>query len=151
MKLIRFFAFLAMLCVATSALAQHAAKGKPKNDDGATAQPSAADANSTKLRAPTSDEAAELAAGLERALSQPTEGLRQFKLANGITGIDLDGTYENVALAKLNPDGTVSTGCVATKKEAEDFLKKPASKKASTVSTKPAASPAKPAAELEVK
>jgi hypothetical protein len=153
MKFARFLALVVLLLATTSMFAQHVAKGKAKNNDDAAAQQAAADTNSNKLRAPTSEEASELAAGLEKSLSQPTEGLRQSKLGNGITGIDLDGTHENVALAKVNADGTVSTGCVATKKEAEDFLKKSATAKASTAVAKPApaATPAKPATELEVK
>ncbi|MBI2679178.1 MAG: hypothetical protein HYX28_10400 [Candidatus Koribacter versatilis] len=145
MKLTRFFALLVLLCVATSALAQHAAKGKPKNDDGAAAQPSAADANSTKLRAPTSDEAAELAAGLERALSQPTD-LRRIDMGNGMIAFDLDGTHQDVALAKRNPDGTVALGCVDSVTQARGFLVDPSA--AAAVRPK---QPAPPVAGLEEK
>jgi hypothetical protein len=152
MRSARLALLLVLLLAATSVFAQHAAKGKPKTDDApaASSQPAAADTN---LRQPTKEEVQELTAGLERSLSQPTEGLRQFELDNGMVGVDLDGTHENVALAKRNPDGTISVGCVDNLKDAAEFLTADAPAKpaaAGQTTAKPAAAP-KPAAPLEEK
>lgn len=119
MKSMRLILLVALLFATASAFAQHAAKGKPQNDD--TATPAADNAADTKLRQPTKDEVQELTSGLERSLSQPTD-LAVVPLGNGIYKIDLDGTHEDVALAKIGPDGKAVVGCVATKQEAEAFL-----------------------------
>ena len=150
MKSVRFIALLALLCVTTSVFAQHVAKGKAKNDDNAPPTPStatnSADAQANSLRQPTNDEARELAAGLEKALSQPTEGLRQIDMGNGMVGVDLDGTYQSVALAKIAPDGTVAVGCVSSVAEGREFLAADAS------TQKPAAPAAKaPAGKQQLK
>ena len=138
---------LLLLC-ATSVFAQHAAKGKPKNDDAPATSGQTAPAD-TKLRQPTKEEVEELTAGLERSLSQPTEGLREFEV-DGMVGVDLEGTHQNVALAKRNPDGSVSVGCVDNTKDANEFLT--ATPPAQTKPEKKAAAPApKPAEPLEEK
>lgn len=109
---------LVLLLATTSVFAQHVAKGKAKNDDAAATQPAATDNN---LRQPTKEEVQELTAGLERSLSQPTD-LPVVAVGNGIYKIDLDGTHQDVALAKIGPDGHVVVGCVASKQEAQTFL-----------------------------
>lgn len=155
MKSVRLILLVALLLATASAFAQHAAKGKPQNDDPATA---AADtqqaATDTKLRQPTKDEVQQLTSGLERSLSQPTD-LAVVPLGNGIYKIDLDGTHEDVALAKIGPDGKAVVGCVASKQEAEAFLD-PSAKRSLQAIAKAAVSAAiattsKPAMEWEEK
>ncbi len=118
MRSARLALLLVLLFAATSVFAQHVAKGKSKDDGTVAAQPAADDNN---LRQPTKDEVQELAAGLERSLSQPTD-LPVVSVGNGIYKIDLDGTHEDVALAKIGPDGKVVIGCVDSVKDAKAFL-----------------------------
>jgi len=148
MRSLRLALFVVFVLAGTSVFAQHAAKGKPKSDGGATTQEATA---TDKLRQPTKEEAAELTAGLERALSQPTEGLREIQLDNGIVGLDLDGTHENVALAKRNPDGTITVGCVNTMDEASDFLTNNNAQAQAKPEKKAATSAPQPAQKLEEK
>ncbi len=49
---------------------------------------------------------------VQRMLSRSTEGLTSRVLPNGATALDLQGRFMNLSVARRNPDGTISTGCV---------------------------------------
>lgn len=140
-----------------SAFGQHSGKGSSKDKDGnvedATVNSSGqqVSSNSGKLRQPTPEEVQALTESL--TLNDSVEGLTTKKVANGATAVDLQGRFQSVAIAKKNPDGSISESCVQSKKEAEDFLNsKPAAKKDAAKSA-PAAPVSKKsnAPELEVK
>ncbi len=120
-------AVLAGLLTAASVagMAQSAAKGKtPGNDEvaiGASGQQVAIDAKSGKLRQPTQEEIQALVAGMK--LNDSAEGLTSKRVGNGSQIMNIDGRFENMMVAKTNPDGSVSTACVSNKKQAEAFLK----------------------------
>lgn len=151
MRSARLALLLVLLFAATSVFAQNVAKGKSKDDGTAATQPAADDNN---LRQPTKDEVQELTSGLERSLSQPTD-MPVTAVGNGIYKIDLDGTHEDVALAKIGPDGKVVVGCVDSMNDAKAFLTRggkrnvPALAKAAVRAALSAAS--KPAVEWEEK
>ena len=103
------------------ASAQHAAKGTPKNDD-ASGQQVAADTKNQKVRPPSQEEVQTLLEGMKNFVNQSTEGLQVKRTANGAQYVDLDGRFENVAIAKIGPDGKVQSECVNNLKDAKKFL-----------------------------
>lgn len=140
-----------------SAFGQHSGKGSSKDKDGnleeATVNSSGqqVDSNSGKLRQPTPEEVQKLTESM--TMNDSVEGLTPRTVSHGATAVDLQGRFQSVAIAKKNPDGSISEACVQSKKEAEDFLNsKPAAKKDATK-----AAPAAPVSkksntpELEVK
>ncbi len=146
-----------------SAYGQHSGKGSSKDKDGnneettvnSSGQQVAVDANSGKLRQPTPEEVQKLTESL--TMNDSVEGLTPRTLSNGGTAVDLQGRFQSVAIAKKNPDGSISQSCVESKKQAEDFLNsKPAAKK-DAIPTPTQAAPAAPVSkksttpELEVK
>ncbi len=145
-----------------SAYGQHSGKGSSKDKDGndeettvnSSGQQVAVDANSGKLRQPTPEEVQKLTESL--TMNDSVEGLTPRTMSNGGMAVDLQGRFQSVAIAKKNPDGSISQSCVESKKQAEDFLNsKPAAKK--DASRNALSAPAAPvskksnAPELEVK
>ena len=65
-----------------------------------------------------------LSAPLARALSQSTDGLHVFELANGGRGVHLDGRFQHVLMVRVKADGSLETACVNHAHEAEKFLKR---------------------------
>lgn len=61
---------------------------------------------------------------LEKAfrLNRSDEGLRPLREKNGTVTLDLQGRYQYVYLARVNPDGTTSTACVTDFESARAFL-----------------------------
>jgi hypothetical protein len=125
--LLTVFLFLGSL----GAFAQHVAKGNAKNDDAAGQQVSA-DTRNQKVRTPDQQEVQVLLDGMKDYVNQSTEGLQVKRNATGAQYVDLDGRFENVAVAKIGPDGKVETGCVNNLADAKKFLqsKEPAKKQA---------------------
>lgn len=117
-----------MMVLATGALAQHAAKGNAPDETSANAsgQQVAVDAKTGKLRKPTQEEIDALVSGMK--LNDSPEGLKAKSVGNGSVVMDLEGRFETATIAKINPDGTLSTTCVNNAKGAEAFLKADTSK-----------------------
>jgi hypothetical protein len=67
-------------------------------------------------------EAQELADGLKTMLNKSTEGLVPEKHADGSVSIDLQGRFRNVAVARVNADGTLEQSCVDEPLEAAQFF-----------------------------
>jgi hypothetical protein len=70
-------------------------------------------------------ERADLMVRLEKAfrLNRSSEGLKEVTSSrNGTVSIDLQGRYQYIYLARTNPDGTVSIGCVTDWDSARAFL-----------------------------
>jgi len=98
----------------------------------------------------TAEERAKFLREVEKMVNQSSEGLTVYKLSDGTKALYLQERFQVVSLAKVNSDGSVSTECVNTQKDAEKFLQagngKEVTKKKTTKKAKP-----KPAPALEVK
>jgi hypothetical protein len=98
----------------------------------------AVDPQTGKLRPPTPDEARQLGMALKNYLNRSSQGLTVKTHPNGAQSVDLQGRFQSVSLAKINPDGSASEECVTSMQEAEDFLTSSAGKK-NVVTRAPAA------------
>lgn len=117
-------AMLALLAT-PSAAAQAAGKGQSAQ------APGKKDAGLTQ---PSREEIKVLLDGIKQLVNQSTEGLEVKSLPGGGQIVDLEGRFQNIAVAKQNADGSVQEHCVTTVKEAEEFLTEDAK-------AKPAAQP----------
>jgi hypothetical protein len=63
-----------------------------------------------------------LSAPLAKALSRSTGGLQVFELANGGTGVHLDGRFQHALMVRVKADGSLETVCTCHTSAAEDFL-----------------------------
>ena len=70
----------------------------------------------------TPQEAEKLAAGLKPMLNQSTEGLVEVQHSDGSVSMDLEDRFQNVTVARVNKDGTVSTSCVDNPRAAGAFF-----------------------------
>lgn len=70
----------------------------------------------------TPDQARKLAAGLQQMVNQSTEGLVQEQQADGSVSMSLDGHFKNVAVARVNNDGSVTQSCVDNAEAAGAFF-----------------------------
>ena len=70
----------------------------------------------------TPQEAEKLAAGLKPMLNQSTEGLVQVQQPDGSVSVDLQGRFQNVTVARVNTDGSVSQSCVDNPRAAGAFF-----------------------------
>lgn len=73
-----------------------------------------------KLRMPSAEEAKEMSKALEQLTNRSTEGLEMVSHDNGALSVDLSGRFLNVSLATINEDGTVSTRCTTSAKDAPE-------------------------------
>ena len=70
----------------------------------------------------TPQEAQQLANGLAPMLDNSTDGLVQVRHADGSVSMDLQGRFQNVAVVKVNTDGTTEQGCVDNPRAAAKFF-----------------------------
>jgi hypothetical protein len=80
------------------------------------------DSQTGQIKELTPEEAQKLAAGLKREINPSADGLVQVQEADGSVTMDLDGHFQNVTVAKVNEDGTVSQGCVDNARAAGEFF-----------------------------
>jgi Tfp pilus assembly protein FimT len=80
------------------------------------------DSQTGQIRELTPEEAQRLAAGLKRELNKSTDDLVQVQESDGSVSVNIDGRFQNVAVAKTNDDGTITTGCVDNTKAAGEFF-----------------------------
>jgi len=80
------------------------------------------DQQSGTLRLPTPDETQVLVDNLIELTNRSTEGLQARALPSGAVAVDLQDRFEQVTIARPNPDGTSEVRCVASFEEAADFL-----------------------------
>ena len=80
------------------------------------------DPQTGKLKPLTPEEARQLAEGLKGMLNKSTEGLVPDHHADGSTDLDLQGRFQNVTVARVNEDGTVSQSCVDNPQAAAKFF-----------------------------
>lgn len=76
----------------------------------------------TPPNGPSSEDKERLAAGLRGMIDQSTEGLVQVQHADGSVSLNLDEHFENVTVAKVNKNGSVSQSCVDNPQAAGAFF-----------------------------
>ena len=80
------------------------------------------DSQTGKIKPLTADEAKQLAEGLKGMLNKSTEGIVPEHDADGSTSLDLQGRFQNVTVARVNEDGTVTQSCVDNPRAAANFF-----------------------------
>ena len=70
----------------------------------------------------SADDAQKLGQGMSELVNQSTEGLVEVKHADGTVSVDLEGRFQNVTVARVNKDGSVSTSCVDNPRSAGAFF-----------------------------
>jgi hypothetical protein len=80
------------------------------------------DKQTRQLRMPTTQEVDQLVQNLATLTKRSSEGLPQTEVPGGGVGVDLDGGFGGVMLARPNEDGTFETRCVFTFEEGAEFL-----------------------------
>lgn len=79
-------------------------------------------AQDEKIQPLTPQEAETMAQGLKPLLNKSTEGLKQVQHRDGSVSLDLEGRFQNVTVARINKDGTVTTSCVDNARAAGAFF-----------------------------
>jgi hypothetical protein len=80
------------------------------------------DTQTGEIKPLTPQEAQQLANGLAPMVDNSTEGLVQVRHADGSVSMDLQGRFQNVAVVKMNTDGTIEQGCVDNPRAAANFF-----------------------------
>jgi DNA-binding protein YbaB len=80
------------------------------------------DSQTGQIKPLTSQEAQQLAEGLRGMLNQSTEGLVQVRHADGSVSMDLDGRFQNVMVARINEDRSLSQSCIDSPQAAASFF-----------------------------
>ncbi len=80
------------------------------------------DPQTGQIKPLTPEEAKQLADGLKTMLNKSTEGLVKVKNADGSVSMDLQGRFQNVAVARVNADGTLEQSCVDERLQAARFF-----------------------------
>jgi hypothetical protein len=70
------------------------------------------DPQTGQVRPLTQEEAERLAAGIKQLANQSTDGLQSVRHADGSVSMDLQGHFQNVAVAKLDEDGKLTQSCI---------------------------------------
>jgi hypothetical protein len=80
------------------------------------------DSQTGQVKELTPEEVKKLAAGLKQEINQSTDGLVQVKHPDGSVTMDLDGHFQNVTVARINDDGSLSESCVDNPQAAGEFF-----------------------------
>lgn len=80
------------------------------------------DSQTGQIKPLTPEEAQKLAAGLKDMVNQSTEGLEQVQHADGSVTMNLEGRFQNVTVARVNQDGTITQSCVDNPQAAGAFF-----------------------------
>jgi len=75
-----------------------------------------------QVRPLTQEEAQRMAEGIKQLVNQSTEDLQSVRHADGSVSIDLQGHFQNIAVAKRNGDGSLTESCVDNPKAAAVFF-----------------------------
>jgi len=114
---------------------KQSSKGKKQASRGAAAAQIFVDPDQGQVHRLTAEEAQKLAAGLGKIVTQSAEGLQVVQLPDGTLMVDLQDTFNEVAMATVDGDGKVSFHCVDNAASAEALL-------ANSAAAKPAPKPA---------
>ena len=80
------------------------------------------DAKTGQIKPLTPQEAERLAQGLKEMINPSAEGLVETQHADGSVSMDLEGRFQNVAVARENQDGSTTTSCVNNPRAAGAFF-----------------------------
>lgn len=80
------------------------------------------DSETGQMKPLTPEEAKKLADGLKGMLNKSTEGLVEEHNHDGSVSVDLQGRFQNVTVARVNKDGTVTQSCVDNPRAAAAFF-----------------------------
>jgi len=80
------------------------------------------DGQTGQIKPLTPDEAQRLADGIKQLVSKSTDGLTAVQHPDGSVSVDLQGRFQNVAVARKNDDGSVSQSCVSNGQSAASFF-----------------------------
>jgi hypothetical protein len=80
------------------------------------------DVQTSQIRPLTQEEAQRLAAGIKQLANQSTDGLQSVRHADGSVSMDLQGRFQNVAVAKLDEDGKLTQSCIDNPEAAAAFF-----------------------------
>ena len=75
-----------------------------------------------QVRPLTQEEAQKLADGIKLLVNQSTDGLEPVRHTDGSVSIDLQGRFQNVAVAKLDENGKLTQSCVDNPAAAAAFF-----------------------------
>ncbi|MBC8031050.1 MAG: hypothetical protein H7Z16_13130 [Pyrinomonadaceae bacterium] len=135
-QIIGVVAVVIIFAVAATAISMQASKGETPSGEtnssraGNNSRSNALPLRSTQdgqsltqaqIRPLTQEEAQQMAEGLKHLVNQSTDGLQQVRHADGSVSMDLQGRFQNVALAKKSADG-IAQSCVDNPESAAAFL-----------------------------
>ncbi|MEK6337626.1 MAG: hypothetical protein AABM67_22120 [Acidobacteriota bacterium] len=80
------------------------------------------DSQTGEIQQLTPEEAAKLAAELKPMLNKSSEGLVEVQHPDDSVSMDLEGRFQNVTVARINKDGSVSQSCVDNPRAAAAFF-----------------------------
>jgi hypothetical protein len=80
------------------------------------------DPQTGQIRPLTQEEAQKLAAGIKELVNQSTDGLQQVRHADGSVSMDLQGRFQNIAVAKRADDGSLVQSCIDNPGAAAEFF-----------------------------
>ena len=80
------------------------------------------DPQTGQIKPMSPEEAQKLAAGLKTMLNRSTDGLVPERQADGSVSMDLKGRFQNVAVARVNADGTLEQACIDDPEAAAKFF-----------------------------
>lgn len=66
----------------------------------------------SQVKPMSAEEAEQRAAALKELANQSTAGLKKVKQPDGTVSMDLQGHFQNVAVARRNEDGSISQSCI---------------------------------------
>ncbi|MGH9873730.1 MAG: post-PEP-CTERM-1 domain-containing protein [Pyrinomonadaceae bacterium] len=75
-----------------------------------------------QIRPLTQEEAQRLAAELKQLVNQSTDRLQSVRHADGSVSMDLQGRFQNIAVAKLDEDGKLIQSCIDNPESAAAFF-----------------------------
>jgi len=91
-----------------------------------------------QLREPEIEERKLISDAAAKLLNRTASGLVRYVLDDGSSVVNLHGRFQSLTLATVQPDGSVSTGCVTTTEEARQWLDKATAKEPRTPAVRPA-------------
>lgn len=80
------------------------------------------DSQTGQVKPLSPQEQRQLADGLRGLVNNSSEGLVGVKQPDGSTALDLQGRFQNVAVARVNEDGSVTESCVNDPRAAANFF-----------------------------
>lgn len=80
------------------------------------------DGQTGEIKPLTSGEAQKLAEGLAPMLDQSTDDVRVVRHPDGSSSMNLEGRFQNVTVARVNKDGSLSQSCVDNPQAAGKFF-----------------------------